>query len=184
MKKRPKRKPIQREQDRATIIRMVLQGHTQQAIANFLELDRSVIVRELRAIRIEWKSSSLRDFDEARGQKLAELEVVKAELWQAWQESKGQNESTLTEKIGNVAAAEAGGRPGVSQSRIKHQVRHQTDPGDVAYLSGLVNCIKEQSKLLGLYPQEGTGTGQAITLSDGQLGVIGKLMAEADNGST
>ena len=168
----PKRSPLQREQDRVVIARMSLQGKTQQEIANFLELDRSMISLELKAIRIEWKSSSLRDFDEARGQKLAELEVVKAELWQAWQESNGQNESTLTEKIGNVAAAEAGGRPGVSQSRIKHQVRQQSDPGDVAYLSGVVNCIKEQSKLLGLYPEAGTGTGQSITLTGARVATL------------
>jgi len=173
MKKRPKRKPIQREQDRATITRMVLQGHTQQAIANFLELDRSVIVRELRAIRVEWKTSSLRDFDEARGKKLAELELLKTELWAAWELSKQQKESTLKERIASVGEG--------ADARLKVATRQQSATGDVSYLSGVVNCIKEQSKLLGLYPEEGTGTGQSITLSDGQLGVLGQLMGEGNN---
>lgn len=161
---------------------MVLQGHTQQAIANFLELDRSVIVRELKSIRLEWKSSSLRDFDEARGKKLAELELVKGELWQAWQESKGQQQSTLTEKIGSVIASEAGelnGKPSAA-SRIKQQVRQQTDPGDVSYLSGIVSCLKEEARLLGLYPEE-AAAGQAIALTEGQLAVLGQLMGASNN---
>ena len=172
----PKRSPLQREQDRVVIARMSLQGKTQQEIANFLELDRSMISLELKAIRIEWKSSSLRDFDEARGQKLAELELIKTELWQSWELSKQQKESTLKERIAVVG--------GGADSRLKVATRQQSATGDVSYLSGVLTAIREQSKLLGLYPQEGTGTGQSITLSDGQLSVIGKLMAEADNGST
>jgi hypothetical protein len=82
---------------------MILQGKTQQEIGNFLELDRSMISREIASIRQEWKQSSLRDFDESRGQKLAELELVKSELWQAWQESKQQKETTLKERIAPLA---------------------------------------------------------------------------------
>lgn len=170
----PKRSPVQREQDKATIARMLLQGKTHQDIANFLELDRSMVSREIKLIRNEWKASSLRDFDESRGEKVAELELIKAELWQAWQESKQQKESTLKEQIASLG----GGIGDEADKRIKVATRHQSATGDVSYLSGVVNCIKEQSKLLGLYPEEGTGSGQSITLSDGQLGVLGKLMGE------
>ncbi len=169
----PKRSPVQREQDKATIARMILQGKTHQDIANFLELDRSMVSREIKLIRNEWKASSLRDFDESRGEKIAELELIKAELWQSWQESKQQKESTLKEQINSLEG----------DKRIKVATRNQSATGDVAYLSGVVNCIKEQSKLLGLYPEEGTGAGQSITLSEGQLGVLGKLMGERDGSS-
>lgn len=154
---------------------MVLQGKTQQEIANFLELDRSLISREIKAIRQEWKQSGLRDFDEERGQKLAELELVKAELWAAWDESKTAQESTSIEKTGVTGTGRD--NSALSPARIKHLIRKQTKPGDVSYMSGIVNCIKEQSKLLALYPEETTG-GQSITLTDGQLGVIGQLMGE------
>jgi acyl-CoA-binding protein len=152
---------------------MILQGKTQQEIANFLELDRSMVSREVKAIRQEWKQSSVRDFDESRGQKLAELEVVKSELWQAWQESKQQKETTLQEQI---ALLDEGGTDGAGK-RIKVATKQQSTTGDVAYLSGIVSCIKEESKLLGLYPEE-TTAGQSITLSDSQLGVLGQLMGE------
>lgn len=154
---------------------MILQGKTQQEIANFLELDRSMISREVKAIKQEWKQSSLRDFDEERGQKLAELELVKVELWAAWHESKTAQETTSIEKTG-LADSEKNSSS-LASARIKHLLRKQTKPGDVSYMSGIVNCIKEQSKLLGLYPEETTG-GQSITLTDGQLGVIGQLMGE------
>lgn len=170
----PKRSPIQREADRVTISRMSLQGKTLQEIANFLELDRSMIGRELKAIRSEWKASSLRDFDESRGQKIAELELIKSELWQSWQESKQQKESTLKEQI---ASLEGGTEE--ADKRVKIATRQQTATGDAAYLSGILACVKEEAKLLGLYPaEEGTGAGQSITLSDGQLGVLSQLMSE------
>ena len=175
----PKRSEVQREQDKATIARMILQGKTHQEIANFLELDRSMISREVKLIRDEWKASSLRDFDEARGERIAELELVKAELWESWQQSKQQKQTTLKEQIDSLDGGTDEG-----EKRTKVATRHQSATGDAIYLSGVVNCIKEQSKLLGLYPQEGTGTGQAISLTDGQLGVLGKLMGDVDNGST
>lgn len=151
---------------------MILQGRTQQEIGNYLEVDRSLISREIKAIRQEWKQSGLRDFDEERGQKLAELELVKAELWSAWDESKTAQESTAVEKVSS-----ASGSSSLNSARTKYLVKKQTKPGDVSYMSGIVNCIKEQSKLLALYPEEITG-GQSITLTDGQLGVIGQLMGE------
>ncbi len=175
MKRKPHRSPLQREQDRVTIARMILQGKTQQEIANYLELDRSMISREVKLIRHDWKQSSIRDFDEAKGEKLAELELVKAELWAAWQESKQQKETTLKERIATLGE----GSPKESDKRLKIATRQQTATGDVSYLSGVVSCIKEQAKLLGLYPEEATG-GTSIALSDAQLGVIGQLMGEQD----
>ena len=117
----------------------------------------------------------MRDFDEERGQKLAELELVKAELWAAWDESKTAQESTSIEKTGLTGSGKDSSN--LPPARIKHLIRKQTKPGDVSYMSGIVNCIKEQSKLLALYPEEITG-GHSITLTDGQLGVIGQLMGE------
>lgn len=168
MRTGPRRSQLQREQDKATISRMLLQNKTHQEIANFLEIDRSMVTKEASAIRKEWKQSSLRDFDEARGQKLAELELIKGELWQAWQQSKEQKETTLKEKI---AVAE-------SDKRLKIATRSQSATGDPSYLSGILSCIKEESRLLGLYPEE-TAEGQSITFSDGQLSVIGQLMGES-----
>ena len=178
-KRGPKRSQLQREQDKATIARMILQGKTHQEIANYLELDRSMVSREVTAIRQEWKQSSIRDFDEARGQKLAELELVKGELWQAWQESKAQKETTLKERIASLGD----GNSRESDKRLKISTRHQTARGDAVYLGGVLNCVKEQAKLLGLYPQEST-SGTSIALSDAQLGVIGQLMGEQHNANS
>lgn len=154
---------------------MVLQGKTQQEIANFLELDRSMVSREIKAIRTEWKTSSLRDFDEARGQKLAELELVKTKLWESWEESKEKRETTLKERIASLG--DGGGDGNGKDQRLKVSTRQQSATGDVSYLSGIVSCIKEEAKLLGLYPEE-TTAGQTVTLSDNQLSVLGQLMGE------
>lgn len=170
MKTGPKRSPLQREQERSTISRLVLQGKTHQEIANFLELERSTITKEIKAIRSEWQRSSLRDFDEDRGQKLAELELVKSELWQSWHDSKEQKETILKEKIGG------GGEIG----KLKIATRNQSSTGDAAYLSGVVACLKEEAKLLGLYPEEPISN-QSINLTDGQLSVIGQLMGEQND---
>lgn len=145
------RNKLQREQDRSTVARMMLQGKTQVEISNFLEIDQSTVSRDIQAIRQEWKASSLRDFDEARGHQLAELELVKSELWQAWEESKTVQETTSVEKVGLLGEGEDS--KGIASGRIKQLTRQQTKPGDISYMSGIVTAIREQSKLLGLYPQ-------------------------------
>jgi len=169
----PKRSSLQREKDRATIARLVLQGKTQQEIGEYLELDQSMISREVATIRKEWKDSSLRDFDESRGRQLAKLELAERELWEAWNESKLAQEVKSTERTGLVNG-EAGG---LTPAKIRLMVREQTKPGEPTYLNAVVGCIREQNKLLGLYPQEVMG-GQAINLTNDQLSVIGALMGQ------
>jgi len=169
------RSRLQREQDRQTISRMALQGKSQQEIANFLELDRSLVSREIKAVRQEWKAASLRDFDELKGRQLAELELVKAELWQAWEQSQAVQETTATEKT----ALSSGAGTKASGTKIRQLVRQQTKPGDLTFLSGIVTVVKEECKILGLYPQETTG-GQTINLSEAQIDVIGQILGESN----
>lgn len=140
----------QRESDREAIAKLALQGWTQPAIARYLEINQSTVCRDLEAIRRQWRESALQNFDQLRGQQLSELELVKQELWAAWEQSKQDQQTTVEEQVNSP---DSGGQS-KAIARIKNQVRTVTKPGDVAYLSGVVSSIKEVSKLLGLYPEE------------------------------
>lgn len=164
----------QRESDREAIAKLALQGWTQPAIARYLEINQSTVCRDLEAIRQQWRESALQDFDQLRGQQLSELELVKAELWAAWEQSKQDQQTSVKEQVNSPDS----GSQGKAIARIKASVRTVTKPGDVAYLSGVLASVKEINKLLGLYPEESKPeTTEAETTLKGYLQYL-----EAQNG--
>lgn len=166
------RTKLQRQLDRETVARLTLQGWGQTEIAQFLEVDQSTVSRDLKAIQKQWKESSIRDFDLDRQQELQRLAMLEKEYWAAWERSQQSKEVSLNERL-------ATGKDGAGQAlgRVKLATRTEQRIGEAAFLNGILGCVKERAKLLGLYAEEATA-GQSITLSDGQLGVLGQLMGE------
>jgi len=149
-----------------------LKGWNQQRIADFLELDKSGICRELKKIKTEWKAATIEDHNLYIQQELRRLAMLEAEYWAAWERSQQSKESSLNERL-----ATGKDESGQALGRVKLATRTEQRIGEAAFLNGILNCLKERAKLLGLYPEEATA-GQSITLSDGQLGVLGQLMGE------
>ncbi len=155
--------------------RLALHGWSQVDIAQYLEIAQSTVSRDLKAIQQQWKESAIRDFDLDRQQELQRLSMLEKEYWGGWERSQQSKETSLTEKL-------ATGRDEAGQTlgRVKLATRSEQKVGDAIFLSGIQKVIDTRCKLLGLYPEEGIGSEQSITLSDGQLGVLGKLMGERD----
>jgi hypothetical protein len=77
---------------RARVAALYLQGYKQFEIAARLGLEGDagamVVSRDLAAVRKAPTTSALRDYDFAKGQLLAELALLKRELWASWELSR------------------------------------------------------------------------------------------------
>ena len=74
---------------RGEVSRFYLQGLTQPEIAEKLGVSQSQVSRDLKhVIAGQWQLTAMEDLAARKAQDLAELSLIKAELWQAWQLSK------------------------------------------------------------------------------------------------
>lgn len=133
------RSPFEKEDSLVAIAKLYLQGESQSAIAKSLELSQQTISLDLKEIRKRWRESSIRDFDEAKSQELAKIDLVEAEYWRQWERSKQmkrvrKNEEGLTEK----------------GTFLKNATTEEDRCGNPAYLAGVMNCIERRCKILGL----------------------------------
>lgn len=72
---------------KATIARLHLQGYPGQEIAPKVGVSESQVSRDLKAITEVWRETALQDITERKALDLAELTLVKRELWSAWYSS-------------------------------------------------------------------------------------------------
>jgi uncharacterized membrane protein len=77
-----------------------LRGFTEGEIAVRLGIEtedvngRARVEKALRHAEDQWKRSTQRDFEQDKGRALAELQLLKSELWQAWERSKKRRVQT------------------------------------------------------------------------------------------
>jgi hypothetical protein len=107
---------------------------TQVAIAERLNVDQSTVSGDLRAVRREWRDSTLRDFDLAQAEELKKIDRVEREAYAAWEQSKKPAQSAVVN--GNID----------SQSRKTIKNRH----GDPRMLDIVLKCIAARRTILGL----------------------------------
>ena len=167
----PRRSPVQREHDKATIAELSLKGWSQTRIANYLEVDQAVINRELKRIKAEWKAEALEDTGIYVKAELRRIAMLEAEYWDAWHRSQQEKQTTTQERLSNLLEDS-------NNTRSKVLVRKEQRTGELAALNGLLKCVELRSKLLGLFPEASAADGQ-VHLNEGQLSVIATLMGEA-----
>ena len=133
-----------RDADRRRVAALYLQGRYQVDIAAELGIDQSTVSRDLKAIRKEWRASSVRDFDEARAQELAKIDELEREAWAAWERSKAETR-TVTRRRRQVPAGD-GTAGELSEQSLKTEQRH----GDISYWNAVLKCVERRCALLGL----------------------------------
>jgi hypothetical protein len=136
-------------QRRQQVAELTLDGWTQSAIAAQLGLTQAAISKDLKQIRLAWRESSIRDFDELRSQELAKLDRIEREAWAAWRRSQ---EPAQTATVDGTAGSQ----------KAKRTVRHQY--GDPRFLQVTLDAIEARRQMLGL----DAPTKVAPTTPDGQ----------------
>src|SRR5436190_12314643 len=80
---------------RRQVAELSLQGWSQPAIAEHLEVSQPTICADLKAIRQEWRDSAVRDFDELRAIELQKLDFMEREAWAGWFRSQKPAQSAV-----------------------------------------------------------------------------------------
>jgi hypothetical protein len=124
-------------QRRRRVAELFLQSYTQVQIAEQLGVKQPTVSADLRAVREEWRRSSIRDFDQAVEVELKKLELLEREAWLAWERSQEPQESTRVTNDGSGKGKKA-----------EKTVRRT--PGDPRFLDQIHKCIAARRALLGL----------------------------------
>ena len=74
-------------QRREKVANLYIQGWTQAAIAEELQISQPTVCTDLRRIQEAWRESMVRDFDLARELELKKLDRIEREAWAAWERS-------------------------------------------------------------------------------------------------
>ena len=75
-------------QRRQRVSDLYLQGRPLHSISEELRVPMTTLWRDLKAIQKEWRSSTIRNFDEQVEQELKKLDLVEREAWEAYERSK------------------------------------------------------------------------------------------------
>jgi hypothetical protein len=176
---------------RAKVATLLLRGETNHYdITRQLgmeESQRSTISRDITAIKAQWRQSSLRDFDEARGRELEKLELLEKEAWEAWERSKQERESSRAKRRFKPPPPPAEGQQPApaSEEASETELTKEKRDGTPAFLEVVLKCISKRCEILGLNaPQKiapTTPDGNSPwtlplkDLSDDELAVVEKL---------
>ena len=131
----PKRTEFEREANLVEIKDAYLRGDTQMAIAERLGLSQGQISRDLAKVQKRWRESSLVDINEAKQRELERIDVLEREYWQAWENSKGEQQRSTASKDGD---------------RSRAQIVKYESAGDPRFLAGVQWCVEQRCKILGL----------------------------------
>jgi hypothetical protein len=122
-----------------TVAALYLQRKMQSEIARIVGVSQQQVSFDLKAVRLAWQTSTVRDFDAARSEELARVDVAEAAYWDGWQRSQQVHEVTVTEAHDDGATA-----------RRKATLRKEAQSGDPRFLDGVLRCIERRCALLGL----------------------------------
>ena len=137
---------------------MYLKGKTQTEIGQEVGLSQPQVSYDLADIQRRWREDTTINLDEAKQRELSRIDELERTYWQAWEKSCNERTKTSTEKVSG------------DNGRAKASVQKEEMLGNPAYLAGVMNCIQERSKILGIYApekQEISGLKVTVNWSDG-----------------
>lgn len=140
-----KRSEMQRLRDQAAIARLYLRGWLQKDIAIELNLSEATVSRDLAAIAEALEASAQEDVRIARSRELAKIDHLEREAWEAWEQSKKPQRTTV--------------KTGAEGQAARGQIKERQRDGDPRYMQVVQWCIEERARIRGLYaPTKVAGT--------------------------
>jgi hypothetical protein len=145
----------QREEHLNRMAEMHVSGMKQKEMAAHFGISQSQVSRDLKEIYRRWKEPDPITLREHKARHLAKVSALETQLWEAFERSQGPLETEYKEQV--IADKEAGvnedGTPRITsrQKRTKESLRRQTQYGSAALGGRVLDCMKEQAKVLGLY---------------------------------
>lgn len=153
--KAPKRTKSQIVSDRARITDLLLMSYTErqiQAIINDeggLNLSKSTIHNDISAIRNDWRTKTMDNYEELMNRELFRIDATEKEAWRAWRASCNDNEREIVEQI--QRELEESGDSELVINKVTSIVDKRHGVGDPRLFDKVIILQKERRKLLGLY---------------------------------
>lgn len=172
----PKRTKLEIKRDRAKITELYIQGHYQSDIAEQLGLTQPQISYDLKVIQKEWVKNTTLSLDEYKGKELAKIDHLECVYWQAWDRSLRDFKSKIIKGKG-IGKDKETGKP-IADS-TEQTMKTEDRNGDPRYLDGVMKCIEQRCKLLGIYaPEKREHTGKdggPIVINDQREAILERL---------
>lgn len=150
---------------RLEVQRLFLRGiKSQYEIADRLDVHFTTIGRDLRALDKQWQESALINTDKAKSERLAEIQEIKAENWEAYKRSCEEFKSKTLKAKKNQKNQKKGKKAKDEMPQTAEQIlKTEERCGDPRYLANILDAIKEEAKIIGIYAD----TKHRITGKDG-----------------
>lgn len=146
---------------------LYLKGLTQSKIAELEGVTQPCIHNDLKAIRKQWVSETLTNFDEIQARELAKIDNLETQAWKAWERScedlvtvtedvkrelRAEAEETVEEKVSGLAARLSGMEPEKKMMPTEQNTKTTTkgQAGDPRFLERIAWCIEQRVKIFGL----------------------------------
>nr|WP_293836721.1 helix-turn-helix domain-containing protein [uncultured Arsenicibacter sp.] len=133
---------------RAQVATLYLKGWQQAAIAEELDVTQSQISQDLKAIRENWKTGALIDFNEAKARELARLDLLEQTYWSAWERSLKPFKKKQTKMRGEVNMNDASQKQKAKNLETTEATEERV--GDPKFLDGVLKCIQKRVDILGI----------------------------------
>lgn len=130
----------EREDIRARVAALRLQGFTFKEIGEDLGISTSMAYEEYKVVEHRWRVTAFHAINELKSRELARLDVVESEAWEAWRRSQ-QDATEITQDY--VGAGDARMLAGT-------KARKTGRDGDARFLKIVVDCVDRRIKILGL----------------------------------
>ncbi|MBC7855847.1 MAG: hypothetical protein IAF94_20660 [Pirellulaceae bacterium] len=121
---------------RQRVAELRLQGWSQSAIADELQIRQATISGDLKTVERSWRESAIRDFDAAREHELQRIGMIERNAWEGWKRSCQPLQSATVDG------------PAADSQKAKRTVKNQS--GQARFLEVVMQCIEKRTKLLGL----------------------------------
>lgn len=144
---KPARTPAQREADLVVVARLYLERHPVVKIVEWLNDNRPYRVRpgqvqsDLTKIRTIWLTECARLVNERKAEELAKLDLIEAEAWQAWHNSKRDSKRTFARQ-----QKASGQKDGTTVQGALTEIRD----GDPRFLAMVFQCVDKRLQILGV----------------------------------
>lgn len=148
------------EARRVTVSEMYLASRSLREIAVTVGVTHPMVLKDLKFIRTQWRSSALHNFDQARNLELSRIDALEAESWNRF--TKGIGRHIIKRKETDA------------EGKVKITETVELLNGDPRFLHVIIECIKRRCAILGLdAPAEMRVTGKL------DLATLREILTEA-----
>lgn len=134
------------EERQEEVARRYLTGSSMRRISQQMGISLSTVARDLQRTREAWQERNARTYEELLPEKLAALDVIRAQAWIGWKRSL-RDERSETDETGT------NGHGPFSKQRK----RRKGQSGNPNYLSRLESCLRLECELRGMLNKDTGG---------------------------